>query len=113
VRYGQSSGQFVNPQKSSIFAGSIPHSRLAIIANSLGFQIGTLPFTYLGVPIFKGKPKKCHLQPLADKVKLKLASWKASLLTLAGRVELLKALSIACSYTVLPSITGLSALLRI
>jgi hypothetical protein len=113
VRYGQSSGQFVNPQKSSIFAGSIPHSRLAIIANSLGFQIGTLPFTYLGVPIFKGKPKKCHLQPLADKVKLKLASWKASLLTLAGRVELLKALSIACSYTVLPSITSLSALLRI
>ncbi|MCH81156.1 ribonuclease H protein [Trifolium medium] len=90
VKYGKAFGQFVNPQKSSIFPGSIPHSRLANIAISLGFQIGSLPFTYLRVPIFKGKPKKCHLQPLADKVKLKLVSWKASLLTLAGRVQLVK-----------------------
>ncbi|CAJ2641500.1 unnamed protein product [Trifolium pratense] len=88
IRYGQASGQFVNPQKSSIYAGSISQSRLAIIANSLGFQIGSLPFTYLGVPIFKGKPKKCHLQPLADRVKIKLAAWKASLLSIAGRVQL-------------------------
>ncbi|GAU40165.1 hypothetical protein TSUD_292700 [Trifolium subterraneum] len=62
MRYGQASGQFVNPQKSSIFAGSISQS----------------------------KPKKCHLQPLADRVKIKLASWKASLLSIAGRVQLVK-----------------------
>jgi hypothetical protein len=90
MRYGQASGQFVNPQKSSIFAGSIPQSRLTHIANSLGFQIGYLPFTYLGVPIFIGKLKKCHLQPLADSVKNKLASWKASLLSIVGRVQLVK-----------------------
>jgi len=37
---------------------------------------GCLSFTYLGVPIFVGAPRSRFLQSLADKVKLKLASWK-------------------------------------
>jgi len=55
-----------------------------------GFKIGSLTFTYLGVPIFKGKPKKSYFQPIADKVKIKLAARKASLLTMADRVQLIK-----------------------
>jgi mannosylglycoprotein endo-beta-mannosidase len=42
------------------------------------------------VPIFKGKPKASHFQYIADKVKLKLSAWKASLLSIAGRVQLIK-----------------------
>ncbi|CAJ2637186.1 unnamed protein product [Trifolium pratense] len=90
ARYAQISGQYINPHKSTIFAGSITHTRLTSIASSLGFCIGTLPFMYLGVPIFKGKPKAVYFQPLVDKVKMKLASWKASLLTYAGRIQLVK-----------------------
>ncbi|GAU50883.1 hypothetical protein TSUD_411120 [Trifolium subterraneum] len=89
-RYAQISGQHINPQKSTIFAGSISHVRITSIANSLGFCIGSLPFNYLGVPIFKAKPKALYFQPIVDKVKLKLASWKASLLTYAGRIQLVK-----------------------
>jgi hypothetical protein len=59
---------------------------LALIVQHLGFKVGSLPFNYLGVPIFKGKPKACYLQPIADKIKNKLSSWKASLLSIAGRV---------------------------
>jgi hypothetical protein len=44
----------------------------------------------LGVPIFKGKPRVIHLQPIADRVKLKLSAWKASLLSIAGRVQLVR-----------------------
>jgi len=40
----------------------------------------------LGVPIFKGRPKACHLQPIAEK----LSAWKASLLSIAGRVQVPK-----------------------
>jgi len=54
----------------------------------LGFNIGTLPFTCPGVSIFKGKPKTSYLQPIADRIKVKLASWKATLLIMAGRVQL-------------------------
>jgi hypothetical protein len=49
-----------------------------------------VPFDYLGVPIFKGKPKKIHLQALTDKVKSKLASWKGHSLSLMGRVQLVQ-----------------------
>jgi len=56
----------------------------------IGFNIGSIPFTYLGVPIIKGKPKTLYFQPLVDKVKLKLSAWKASLLSNAGRIQLVK-----------------------
>jgi hypothetical protein len=90
AKYAQISGQHINPQKSTIFAGSISQARIINIASSLGFCIGSLPFLYLGVPIFKGKPKAIYFQPLMDKVKLKLASWKASLLSYAGKIQLVK-----------------------
>jgi len=47
-----------------------------------------LPFTYLGVPIFVGAPKCRFLQPLANKVKLKLASMKGKSLSMMGRIQL-------------------------
>ena len=43
-----------------------------------------LSFNYLGVPIFVGAPKCRFLQPLTDKVKLKLASWKGKSLSMMG-----------------------------
>ena len=42
------------------------------------------------MPIFKGKSKASYFQPIIDKIKVKLASWKASLLTFAGRLQLVK-----------------------
>jgi len=47
---------------------------VAKIQRLLSCSHGCLPFNYLGVPIFVGAPKFRFLQPLADKVKLKLAS---------------------------------------
>lgn len=88
--YALSSGQMISSNKSTIYSGSISPARVLNIANRLGFRIGSLPFTYLGDPIFKGKPKKIHFQPIADKIKLKLSAWKASLLSMAGRVQLVK-----------------------
>lgn len=54
------------------------------------FLAGSLPFTYLGVPIFRGCPRATHLQSLADKVRAKLLGWKGKLLSLAGRVQLVQ-----------------------
>lgn len=56
----------------------------------IGFNKGSLPFTYLGVPILKVKPKRSYLQLIADKIKYKLSTWKSSLLSIAGRVTLVK-----------------------
>jgi len=90
TRYASCSGQVMNLRKSYIYAGGISDSRINQIDSLLGFSVGSLPFTYLGAPIFKGRPKCIYFQPIADKVKLKLAAWKASLLSIAGRVQLVK-----------------------
>jgi len=89
-RYALSSGQIINTNKSSIFSSSISQSRLAQIVDLLHFNIGSLPFNYLGFPVFKGKPKVCHLQPITDKIKLMLSNWKVSLLSMVGRVQLVR-----------------------
>lgn len=52
--------------------------------------MGWLPFIYLGVRIFKGKPRRTYLQPIADRIKVKLSSWKGSLLSVMGRIQLVK-----------------------
>jgi hypothetical protein len=89
-QYALESGQIINNAKSTIFSGSLTPGRLSLIVQLLNFNLGALPFNYLGVPIFKGKPKVIHLQPIADRIKLKLSAWKASLLSIAGRVQLVR-----------------------
>lgn len=88
--YVISSRQLVNCNKYFIFEGAMSSSILNILDELFGFNKGTIPFNYLGVPIFKGKPKNVNLEPIADKVVNKLASWKGYLSSFAGRVELVK-----------------------
>ena len=49
---------------------------------------GCLPFNYLEVTIFVGALKFWFLQPLVDKVKFKLTSWKGKSLSMMGRIQL-------------------------
>ncbi|GAU46013.1 hypothetical protein TSUD_401350 [Trifolium subterraneum] len=79
-RYGESSGQIINKQKSKLYAGGISNARISSLASLLGFMTGSIPFNYLGCPIFQGKPKRQHFQAIADKIKIKLATWKGMLL---------------------------------
>jgi hypothetical protein len=88
LEYAANSGQIISPSKCMIFSGSISTARLAVISRILNFSHGTFPFNYLGVPIFKGRPKSVHLQSIADKIKIKLASWKGHLLSMMGRIQL-------------------------
>ncbi|KAF1862973.1 hypothetical protein Lal_00018817 [Lupinus albus] len=64
--------------------------RTATLTGILGFSAGSSPFNYLGVPLFRGKPKRLHLQPIADRILAKLATWKGLVLSIMGRVELVK-----------------------
>ncbi|KAK9930542.1 hypothetical protein M0R45_027578 [Rubus argutus] len=88
--YGFNSGQLVNKTKSQVFLGKFALTRRPLIYKWLGIPIGALPFTYLGVPIFSGRPKRLHFQGLADKVKSRFPQWRGSSLSMAGRVTLVK-----------------------
>lgn len=88
--YEQASGQVISKDKFKFFLGDAMHNRSVRISKILGFSDGHLPINYLGVPIFKGKPKTSHLLPIADNIKTKLSNWKGSTLSIMGRVQLLK-----------------------
>lgn len=51
-------------------------------SSTLLLCIRTLPFIYLGAPIIKGKSKQIHFQLIANRIKLKLSVWVASLLSI-------------------------------
>nr|ABE87589.2 RNA-directed DNA polymerase (Reverse transcriptase); Ribonuclease H; Endonuclease/exonuclease/phosphatase [Medicago truncatula] len=58
-QYSEVSGQLINNAKSRFFTSAMTGSRVQMISSLLGFNVGSLPFTYLGCPIFRGKPKVC------------------------------------------------------
>lgn len=58
--------------------------------NTLAFHQSLFFFIYLRVSIFVGRPKGCYFQHIADSIKIKLANWKAKVLSMAGVVQLVK-----------------------
>ncbi|XP_058782945.1 uncharacterized protein LOC131657578 [Vicia villosa] len=86
--YSVASGQYVNTAKSFIYCGAMDNNRATHLSSLTGFSKGSLPFRYLGVPIFKGRVKRAHFQDLADSMISKMAAWKGSLLSYAGRITL-------------------------
>jgi len=72
--YGDFSGQYVNNSKSSFFTMDNSAKNFTKIQRILSCSLGCFPFNYLGVPVFVHATNCQFLQPLANKVKLKLAS---------------------------------------
>ncbi|KAF1863359.1 hypothetical protein Lal_00031244 [Lupinus albus] len=66
--YAQASGKTINPEKCKFYTRRTSTRKINSLASLLCFSTGQLPFTYLGVPLFVGKPKKVHLQPITDRI---------------------------------------------
>lgn len=90
--YSQASSQQINLYKCKFYTAKASPRKNADIASYLGFSPGCLPFNYLGVPLFIGKPRRVHLQPIADTILNKLTTWKGACLSIMGRVELVKSI---------------------
>jgi len=91
-KYSEVSSQIVNNKKSCFFTGSMSVSRTNMIANMLGFSVVSIPLLYLGCPIFQGKPKVIHFRMITDKIRNKLATWKGTILSIMGMVQLVKSI---------------------
>ncbi|XP_058733339.1 uncharacterized protein LOC131604944 [Vicia villosa] len=76
--YALNFGQIYNKSKSLIYAGGMTYERHKSLADMLGFSMANPPFVYLGAPIFVGRPKANYFFFIADKIKVRLAHWKAS-----------------------------------
>ena len=67
-------------------------ARVHMLVGMLGFSAGSIPFHYLGCPIFKGKSKVAYFQSISDRIKSMLSTWKGTFLSIMGRIQLVKSI---------------------
>lgn len=64
--FADSTGLKVNFQKSLLVPINVNPEKMLHLANTLGCQVGSLPFTCLGLSLGSSKPKFEHYLPLLD-----------------------------------------------
>lgn len=77
----------VNFQKSCILPINVEASETARLASLFGCQVGTLPFTYLGLPVGTTRPKIQGLVPVVDRMERRLTA-TSCLLSQGSRLQL-------------------------
>jgi hypothetical protein len=85
--FGESTGLKVNYSKSVMVPINLQHSRIDHLARTFNCQKGTLPFTYLGLPLGLTKPRIIDFSPLVSRCERRLAA-TSTFLNQAGRLEL-------------------------
>jgi hypothetical protein len=94
--FEKSSGLWVNYRKSQMIPINVQPYRMAILVSTFGCQIGSLLFTYLGLPT---KPHIEDLTPMMDRIErclLACSTW----LSYLGRLEMVNsAITSITTYT--------------
>lgn len=88
--FGEVSGLKTNLIKSSAIPIQCSDEDIGRTSAILSCSIGSLPCSYLGIPLSIHKPSKAVLTPLIDKIANKLPGWKAPLLSKVGRLVVVK-----------------------
>ena len=88
--FGNASGLTTNLQKSSVLPIHCTEDDKSFLQESLPCQISEFPCKYLGVPLSPHMITKAQAQPIVEKIADRLPSWKADLLTKAGRMILVQ-----------------------
>ena len=83
--FAESIGLKVNYAKSIMVPININEDRFNLLAQTFGCSKGTLPFTYLGLPLSLTKPTVADFWPLVSKCERRLTSI-SSFLSQAGRL---------------------------
>ena len=85
------SGLKINIHKSSLFGLGTSSGEVNDVANLLGCQIGETPFDYLGIKVGANMNRCNNWRKVVEIFEGRLSSWKARLLSIGGRVTLIKA----------------------
>lgn len=85
------SGLQVNFHKSSLIGINMDDQWMQQTTEILMCRTGKLPFTYLGLPLGGNMSRMEPWAPIIQKIEKRLASWKGRMLSIAGRLTLIKA----------------------
>ncbi|KAL0445023.1 UNVERIFIED_CONTAM: hypothetical protein Slati_2225000 [Sesamum latifolium] len=78
------------PQKSHLIVPKSAHDTRADLLQILGFEEGTLPLRYLGLPLISSRLTLLDCKPLLQKIDNRIAGWEGIQLSFAGRLQLIK-----------------------
>ncbi|KAL0294109.1 UNVERIFIED_CONTAM: hypothetical protein Sangu_3224900 [Sesamum angustifolium] len=92
------SGLKVNRQRVRYSLRAVQQERQQIL-DYLGFQEGSLPVKYLGIPLTSSRLTIADCRPLIDKVDARLAGWNNQILSYAGRCNSLSLFLPRCTHT--------------
>ncbi|KAJ0547822.1 hypothetical protein HanIR_Chr08g0376521 [Helianthus annuus] len=81
----------MNVNKSYIYGIGVDQQEVELVANSIGCNADNLPFKYLGVTVGANMNRICNWRPVFEVFESRLSLWKASVLSLGGRVTLVNA----------------------
>ncbi|KAK1292222.1 hypothetical protein QJS10_CPB17g00577 [Acorus calamus] len=84
----------INAQKSQLFHLGDPSA----LSSLLGIPACSLPVKHLGLPLISSYLTHQMCNPLVDKVHKCLSTWMGSLLSKAGRLELIRSVLLSLSY---------------
>lgn len=83
-------GLKVNYHKSFLVPINVEASRVSALTNNLQCQLGSFPFTYLGLPMGISKPRIEHFVPIFQRIDKRLTGC-TTMLSYDGRMLLIKA----------------------
>jgi hypothetical protein len=87
-KFSVSTGLKINYAKSQMVPINVLHEDMVILAEEFGCQIGSMPFTYLGLPLGTTKPQIQDLMLLVCRLERKLSS-SLSFLPQGARLQLI------------------------
>lgn len=95
--FAATSGLQANPHKSEFYSCGLSALENKRIQDCLGFQQGSLPFKYLGVPINSKKISAADCEKLVDKMVMKIQVWSTRNISFARRQQLVNVVLLSIS----------------
>jgi len=86
--FGKISGHSINLSKCTAYPVQCEHLDMTNLISSRGCNLGSLPCSYLGLPLSFRNPTRAVCQALIEKVASKLKPWKGKLLSRKGHLTL-------------------------
>ena len=68
---------------------NVSNEEMVVLATNFGCVVGSMPFTYLGLPLGTSRPRMQDLLPMVTSVERRLAA-SSSLLAYGGRLQLIR-----------------------
>ncbi|XP_071708944.1 uncharacterized protein [Rutidosis leptorrhynchoides] len=84
------SGLKINLLKSSLFGVGINQQEVIRLASMLGCDAGSFPCQFLGISVGQNMNRISSWDGILEKVKKNLSSWKANMISIRGRLTLVK-----------------------